>query len=76
MEEFLKFLIGSIIDHPQDLKAEIGDDDRGKVAYIYLNEEDRPLVIGRQGNNIKAIRELSSIIGRKTGERVYIKIQD
>lgn len=76
MKDFIEYIIKNIVDNPDDVRIEETEDDRGKVIEVYLAQEDKPLVIGKEGRNIKAIRNLSLIAGKKNDENFYIKIID
>ena len=49
---------------------------RRRAKLTELSEEDKPLVIGKGGRNIRAIRQITSILARKEDKRIYIKIAD
>jgi len=76
MKDFLEYLLKDIVDDPDSVKVEEGSDEMGDVLFVDLKEEDKALVIGKNGRNIRALRNLVSIIGKKQGERAYIKIVD
>lgn len=76
MEEFLKYIISNIVSDPAELKIEaetVGDD---IYYYIVVPEAERGIIIGKEGKNIKSIRNLMTIIAKKQNKRVFIKIRD
>ena len=76
MEDLLKYIISNIISKPEELKIEsetIGDD---LYYYIMVPEEERGIIIGKAGKNIKSIRNLMTIIAKKQNKRVFVKIRD
>ena len=76
MEELLKYIISNIISEPSELKIEtenIGDD---IYYYIMVPEKERGIIIGKEGKNIKSIRNLMTIIAKKQNKRVFVKIRD
>lgn len=76
MQDFVEYILKKIVNHPEDIKLNASEDDKSKILEIQLHEEDKPLVIGKQGRNIKAIRDLSSILMRREDDYYYIKILD
>ena len=72
MQEFLEY----IVEKPEEIKISEGEDDKGPYFLVELSEEDKPLVIGKGGRNIRAIRQITSILARKEDKRIYIKIAD
>lgn len=76
MEDLLKYIITNIVSDPAELKIEtenIGDD---IYYYIMVPENERGIIIGKEGKNIKSIRNLISIIAKKQNKRVFVKIRD
>ncbi len=76
MVEFIKFLLENIVEHPEEITVEETTDDIGNVLLIKANDKDKALIIGKNGRNIKAIRSLASIISKREGKRIFIKIAD
>lgn len=76
MRDFVEYVVKQIVDNPDDVMVEEGEDEKGKVLTVKLAETDKAFVIGKGGRNIKAIRDLASIVGKKNNERFYIKIAD
>jgi uncharacterized protein len=76
MRDFVEYVVKQIVDNPDDVMVEEGEDDKGKVLTVKLAESDKAFVIGKGGRNIKAVRDLASIVGKKNNERFYIKIAD
>ncbi len=77
MEELLKYIIENIVDHKDEVKIERIDESAESVLFkVYLNTEDKGLVIGKQGRNIMSIKNLLNILARKEGKKIFIKIED
>lgn len=76
MEEFLTLILKNIVNNPDEVRVEMTSDEKGKVALVYVADEDKPLVIGRGGSNIKSIRNLASIISKREGESIFVKLVD
>ncbi len=75
-QEFLEFLVKSIVDHPDDVKIERKVDELGVLLSLRVNSQDMGQVVGRQGATAKAIRSLLRIVGIKHDARVNLKIEE
>lgn len=75
-QEFLEYLVKSIVDHPDDVKLERSIDDMGVLLRLKVHAEDMGQVVGRQGATAKAIRSLLRIVGIKNNARVNLKIEE
>jgi len=75
-QEFLEFVVKSLVDHPEDVKIERKVDEMGVLLVLSLHKEDMGQIIGRQGSTVRAIRTLLRIIGLKNHARVNLKIEE
>ena len=75
-QEFLEYLVKSIVDHPDDVKVERKVDEMGVLLTLKVNPEDMGMLIGRQGSTAKAIRTLLRIVGTRNNARVNLKIEE
>jgi hypothetical protein len=75
-QEFLEYLVKSIVDHPDDVKIDRKVDEMGVLLDLKVNPEDMGMLIGRQGSTAKAIRTLLRIIGARHNARVNLKIEE
>jgi predicted RNA-binding protein YlqC (UPF0109 family) len=75
-QEFLDYLIKSLVDNPQDVKVERKVDEMGVLMTLDVNPADMGKIIGRQGNTAKAIRTLLRVVGMKNNARVNLKISE
>ena len=75
-QEFLEYLVKSIVDHPDDVKLERTVDELGVLLRLKVNAADMGQVVGRQGATAKAIRSLLRIVGIKNNARVNLKIEE
>jgi len=76
MLELLHYLLGIFTNGSDSIKIDEQNVENGTTFEIELPEELKGKVIGKNGMNIKAIRNLVSIIARREGKRVFIKILD
>lgn len=75
-QEFVEYVVKSIVDHPDDVKVERRIDEMGVLISLTVNPEDMGQVIGRQGGTAKSIRTLLRVIGAKHNARVNLKINE
>ena len=75
-QEFLEYLVKSLVDHPDDVKIDRKVDEMGVLLSLHVNAADMGQVVGRQGATAKAIRSLLRIVGVKNNARVNLKIEE
>lgn len=75
-QEFVEYVVKSIVDHPEDVKIERVIDEMGVLVTLEVNPEDMGQVIGRQGATAKSIRTLLRVIGARNNARVNLKIKE
>jgi len=75
-QQFIEFVVKSVVNHPEDVKTERTVDERGVLITLYVNQEDMGYVIGRQGQTARALRILLKIVGAKENARVNLKIYE
>jgi len=75
-QEFLEYLVKSLVDHPDDVKVDRKVDEMGVLLTLRVHPLDMGQVVGRQGATAKAIRSLLRIVGIKNNARVNLKIEE
>ncbi|MFA5166182.1 MAG: KH domain-containing protein [Candidatus Paceibacterota bacterium] len=75
-QEFLEFIVKTLVDHPEDVKIGRDVDEMGVLLTLKCNPEDMGQLIGRQGSTAKAIRTLVRIVGLRNHARVNLKIEE
>src|SRR5258708_4300244 len=75
-QEFLEYLVKSLVDHPDDVKVDRKVDEMGVLLTLRVNPMDMGQVVGRQGMTAKSIRSLLRIVGVKNNARVNLKIEE
>jgi len=75
-QEFLEYLVKSIVDHPDDVKVDRKVDEMGVLLSLKVHSQDMGQVVGRQGATAKSIRSLLRIVGIKHNARVNLKIEE
>jgi hypothetical protein len=76
MKNLIEFILNHIVDHPEDVKVEESEDERGFVYTIHVNPEDMGKVIGKQGRVIQSIRQLAKVRAVKENVHAYITIAE
>ena len=75
IQEFLTYVIGQLIDHPEEMVLESGKGEGRKTVYrLRLRQSDVGKVIGKQGCTIAALRNLLAVAAEKSGEKAVLEI--
>lgn len=74
--EFVEYVVKSIVDHPEEVKAERRVDEMGVLVTLSVHPEDMGMVIGRDGSTAKALRTLLRVVGARNNARVNLKISE
>lgn len=75
-QEFLEYLVKSIVDNPDKVKVDRKVDEMGVLLSLKVDPQDMGQVVGRQGATAKSIRSLLRIVGVKNNARVNLKIEE
>lgn len=75
-QEFVEYIIKSIVDHPDGVKVDRTVDEMGVLITLNVHPDDMGQVIGRQGATAKSVRTLLRVIGAKNNARVNLKINE
>src|SRR3989338_3354354 len=75
-QEFLEYLIKSLVDNPDKVEVDRKVDEMGVLLTLKVAPEDMGKIIGRSGNTAKAIRSLLRIVGIKNNARVNLKVEE
>jgi predicted RNA-binding protein YlqC (UPF0109 family) len=73
-QEFLEYIVGAIVDNPDDVVINRTVDERGVLLELTVNPEDMGKIIGKAGATAKAIRTLLRVMGAKHDARFNLKI--
>jgi predicted RNA-binding protein YlqC (UPF0109 family) len=73
-QEFVEYLVSSIVDHPEDVKTERIVDEMGTLISLHVHAEDMSTIIGKEGRTAKALRTVLRVLGAKHNERINLKI--
>ncbi len=75
-QEFVEFVVKSLVDTPDAVKATRTIDERGVLITLDVDAKDMGMIIGREGATAKAIRTLLRVVGAKNNARVNLKINE
>ena len=75
-QEFVEYLVKSIVDNPDAVSTVRTVDEMGVLITLSVDQNDLGQVIGRQGQTAKAIRTLLRVVGAKNSARVNLKIDE
>jgi len=75
-QEFLEFLVKSLVDHPEEVKVDRKVDEMGVLLSLKVHPNDMGQIVGRQGATAKSIRSLLRIVGIRNNARVNLKIEE
>ena len=75
-QDFVEYIAKAIVDHPDDVKVERTVDEMGVLITLKINQQHMGYVIGRQGQNARALRTLLRIVGARNNARVNLKIYE
>lgn len=75
-QQFIEYIIKSLVGHPDDVKIERRIDEKGVLLELSVNPEDLGRVIGKRGATAQSIRTLLRALGTKNDARYNLKIID
>ncbi len=76
MKDTLLFLLGKIVEHPEDLSVEEINENSKCILTIHAHQEDLGKIIGKSGRIIKALRDLIKLMATKENSYVDIMIAE
>ena len=75
-QEFLEFVVKSLVDNPSAVKVNRTVDEMGVLLLLDVAPEDMGKIIGRSGKTAQAIRSLLRVVGMKNHARVTLKVNE
>jgi hypothetical protein len=77
MEEFVEYLVRSLVDDPDAVSVESFEEDDGSIVYeLSVAEDDVGKVIGRGGRTVNALRCVLRASAAKQGRRLMLDVVD
>ncbi|MPZ99893.1 MAG: KH domain-containing protein [Dehalococcoidia bacterium] len=74
MKALIEYLARALADHPEDVVVEEEHQGDRIVLHLYVNEDDKGRVIGRDGRCANAIRSLLHVASVRAGVRATLSI--
>lgn len=74
MRQFLEFVLGRLVDHPDELVVTQGEDGAFIFFKISAHPDDIGRVVGKGGSTISAIRSLMEAAAIGTGRKVAVEV--
>ncbi len=74
MKELILVIAKALVDHPNEVRIQVKDDDRSTVYELSVHPEDIGKIIGKQGRIAKAIRTVVNSASVKSNKRVIVDI--
>lgn len=71
---YLEAILKGLIDYPDQLTIEQGQDDMGILLSVHVARSDMGKIIGKEGATAKAIRRLIDAFGYRLRQKVSVKI--
>jgi predicted RNA-binding protein YlqC (UPF0109 family) len=76
VKNLLEFILIHLVDHPDDVKIEVIEEERGQTFLIHVHPDDMGKVIGKKGSIINSIRNIAKIRAIKEGIHPYITLAE
>ncbi|MDO4712467.1 MAG: KH domain-containing protein [Candidatus Saccharibacteria bacterium] len=73
-QQFVEYIIKSLVEHPDDVIVERLIDEKGVLLTLTVNPEDLGRVIGKRGGTAQSVRTLLRALGTKNDARYNLKI--
>jgi hypothetical protein len=73
-QEFVEYVVKSMVDNPDKVKVEKTVDEMGVLLTLSVDPSDMGQIIGKAGQTAKSIRTLLKVVGAKHDARVNLKI--
>lgn len=76
LQEFLEFIVGQLVDHPEKASVLHEKDGDRHVYRIRVGQEDVGKVIGRNGYTISAMRSLLQAAAQRNKIKATLKLDE
>jgi len=75
-KDFLEYVVKALVDNPDKVKVDRKVDEMGVLLTLDLDPQDMGYVIGRKGQNARAVRTLLRLVGARNSAHVNLKINE
>jgi predicted RNA-binding protein YlqC (UPF0109 family) len=77
MKQLLELIITKALPEGTEFEITETSNDRGEIVFeLKLPDEFKGKIIGKQGRNINAIRQVIGILARSQDQRVQVEVLD
>jgi uncharacterized protein len=74
MKALIEYLARAIVEHPDEVRVVEAHDGDRVVLHLYVHDDDKGRVIGRDGRCANAIRSLLHVAAVRAGVRASLNI--
>jgi len=75
MEELILYIVKKLVNNPDAVKVERGEDKEDIAVYnLTVADDDKGFIIGKQGRVAKALRQIVRSVASKNGQKINIDI--
>jgi predicted RNA-binding protein YlqC (UPF0109 family) len=74
VEEFLRFVIGQLVEYPDEIVLTKTETRDRVVFQLTVRKSDVPRIIGKGGHTIQAIRTLLNASAHRRGQKATLEI--
>jgi predicted RNA-binding protein YlqC (UPF0109 family) len=74
MKALIEYLARAIAEHPEDVRVEEEHDGDRVILHLFVHDEDKGRIIGRDGRCANAIRSLLHVASVRAGVRASLNI--
>ncbi|MFC7061235.1 KH domain-containing protein [Halobacillus seohaensis] len=74
MEALIETIVTPLVDHPEEIKVNVKEEESKIVYHLTVHNEDVGKVIGKNGRIAKAIRTVVYAAGSDSQKRIYLDI--
>ncbi len=75
MKQLIEYLARALAKHPDDVLVEEEDQGDRIILHLFVNEEDKGRMIGREGRIANAMRSLLHVAATRAGVRATLSIE-
>ena len=76
MNDFIEYVVRSLVDRPEDVVVTSKEDGKCTVYEVLVNKKDLGQVVGKNGKTANALRILTRTIARNDSKHIIIKIRE
>jgi uncharacterized protein len=74
VEEFLRFVIGQLVEYPDEIVLTKTETPERIIFQLTARKSDLPRIIGKGGHTIQAIRTLLNASAHRRGQKASLEI--